>query len=169
MTDRTWRDASAGTGLLDTPTPTPLSVFRPTAPLPQPAVEALANLESAFASPIELLRKQVARLEESLRIQRAGRDSDLVQMRNPMASELERADAEVRFRSTAWEIVRLRGQLREYRAELAVATRYQAAAERCRELARKGNYVACLPVQDEMRMCLCQLEAAGRLDLVGGA
>lgn len=31
------------------PTPTPLSVFRPTAPLPQPAVEALAKLERAFA------------------------------------------------------------------------------------------------------------------------
>lgn len=29
--------------------PTPLSVFRPTAPLPQPAVEALARLERAFA------------------------------------------------------------------------------------------------------------------------
>ena len=44
MTDRTWRDASAGTGLLDTPTPTPLSVFRPTAPLPQPAVAAMDHL-----------------------------------------------------------------------------------------------------------------------------
>jgi hypothetical protein len=39
MTDRTWRDASAGTGLLDAPT----------APLTAPAADALARLELAFA------------------------------------------------------------------------------------------------------------------------
>ena len=39
--------------------PTPLSVFRPTAPLPQPAVEVLARLELAFA-PLPV-RKAVVR------------------------------------------------------------------------------------------------------------
>ena len=38
MTDRTWRDASAGTGVLDTPT----------APLPPAAEAALARLQRAF-------------------------------------------------------------------------------------------------------------------------
>ncbi|MGW1744543.1 hypothetical protein ACWCRD_02775 [Streptomyces sp. NPDC002092] len=145
------------------------TAITPTAPLPAPAVEALARLELAFASPVERLRKQIARLEDSLRIQRDGRDSDLVQMRNPMASELERAEAEGSFRSTAWEIVRLRGQLREYRAALAVALRYEAASAHCRELAAGGDFDGCWAAQDEMAMCKCQLEKAGRLDLIGGA
>lgn len=148
--------------------PTPLSVSRPTAPLPQPAVDALHRLQLSFASPVERLRVQIARLEESLRIQRAGRDSDLAEMRNPALTEMERANLEGSFQTTAWEIIRLQGQLREYRAALAVATRYWQASEHCRELAAAGKYVACLPVQDEMAMCRCQLAAAGRLDLIGG-
>lgn len=58
-----------------------------------------------------------------------------------------------------------------YRTDVPVVAvaRYEAASEHCRELAASGNYVACLPVQDEMAMCRCQLAAAGRLDLIGGA
>lgn len=52
MADRTWQKASSGTGLLTTPRPTPLSVFRPTAPLPAPAASALAKLERAFLHPL---------------------------------------------------------------------------------------------------------------------
>lgn len=152
-----------------TPTPTPLSVFRPTAPLPTPAVEALARLELAFASPVERLRKQIARLEESLRIQCAGRDSDLAQLRNPALTASERAEVEGSFQATAWEIIRLQGQVREYRAELAVAVRYEAAAVHCRRSAAVGDFDACADAQDEMRMCRCQLETAGRLDLIGAA
>lgn len=48
MTDRTWRDASAGTGLLDA---------RPTAPLPQPAADALLRLESAFPAAVAELHR----------------------------------------------------------------------------------------------------------------
>ena len=42
MTDRTWRDASAGTGLLDA---------RPTDDLPRPAIDALRSLEVALTAP----------------------------------------------------------------------------------------------------------------------
>lgn len=58
-----------------------------------------------------------------------------------------------------------------YRTDVPVVAvaRYQSAAEQCRKLAASGNYGACLPVQDEMAMCRCQLEKAGRLDLIGGA
>lgn len=58
-----------------------------------------------------------------------------------------------------------------YRTDVPVVAvaRYEAASEHCRELAASGNYGACLPVQDEMAMCRCQLAAAGRLDLIGGA
>jgi hypothetical protein len=56
-----------------------------------------------------------------------------------------------------------------YRTDIPVVAvaRYQAASDRCRELAASGNYGACLPVQDEMAMCRCQLAKAGRLDLIG--
>jgi hypothetical protein len=58
-----------------------------------------------------------------------------------------------------------------YRTDLPVVAvaRYEAASEHCRELAASGNYAACLPVQDEMAMCRCQLAAAGRLDLIEAA
>lgn len=49
------------------------------------------------------------------------------------------------------------------------AIRYRDASERCAFASLAGNIGQCLAAQDEMRMCLCQLEAAGRLDLVGGA
>jgi hypothetical protein len=49
------------------------------------------------------------------------------------------------------------------------AVRYRDASERCASASHAGNIGQCLAAQDEMRMCLCQLEAAGRLDLVGGA
>ena len=55
-----------------------------------------------------------------------------------------------------------------YRTDVPVVAlaRYQSASKECRELAASGNFDACLAVQDEMRMCRCQLEAAGRLDLI---
>jgi hypothetical protein len=58
-----------------------------------------------------------------------------------------------------------------YRTDLPVVAvaRYQSASKDCRELAASGNYDGCLAVQDEMRMCRCQLEAAGRLDLIEAA
>ncbi|MFE0470529.1 hypothetical protein ACFW2V_02785 [Streptomyces sp. NPDC058947] len=49
------------------------------------------------------------------------------------------------------------------------AVRYLDAADHCRALAASADFDGCLAAQDEMRMCRCQLEAAGRLDLIGGA
>lgn len=54
--------------------------------------------------------------------------------------------------------------------ELRVAAvRYLDAAEHCRALAASADFDGCLAAQDEMAMCRCQLAAAGRLDLIGGA
>jgi hypothetical protein len=51
---------------------------------------------------------------------------------------------------------------------LAAATRYRNASAHCRELAAQNDIDGCWDAQDEMRMCRCQLEQAGRLDLIGG-
>ena len=52
---------------------------------------------------------------------------------------------------------------------LEAASRYQSAAVHYQALAADGDYDGCLPVQDEMTMCRCQLQAAGRLDLIEAA
>ena len=49
------------------------------------------------------------------------------------------------------------------------AVRYRDASDHCRRLAATADYDGCLAAQDEMRACRCQLEQAGRLDLIGGA
>ncbi len=49
------------------------------------------------------------------------------------------------------------------------ALRFRDAAARCSAASAAGYIEKCLVAQDEMRMCLCQLRDAGRLDLVGGA
>ena len=46
------------------------------------------------------------------------------------------------------------------------AVRYRDAAELCSNLSLSGDVDGCLAVQDEMAMCRCQLEQAGRLDLI---
>ena len=55
------------------------------------------------------------------------------------------------------------------RLDLGVtALRYRDAAEHCQAASAAADFDGCLAAQDEMRMCRCQLEAAGRLDLIGG-
>jgi hypothetical protein len=58
-----------------------------------------------------------------------------------------------------------------YRTDLPVVAvaRYEAASLHCQTLAASADFDGCLVAQDEMRMCRCQLEQAGRLDLIGGA
>ncbi len=55
-----------------------------------------------------------------------------------------------------------------YRTDLPVVAvaRYRTAALHCQTLAASGDYDGCLAAQDEMRLCQCQLAAAGRLDLI---
>ncbi|MFJ4356890.1 hypothetical protein ACIP25_11535 [Streptomyces massasporeus] len=49
------------------------------------------------------------------------------------------------------------------------ALRYRDAAEHCQAAAAVSDFDGCLAAQDVMAMCRCQLEAAGRLDLIGVA
>ncbi|MEU0847704.1 hypothetical protein ABZ387_07015 [Streptomyces flaveolus] len=58
-----------------------------------------------------------------------------------------------------------------YRTDIPVVAvaRYQDAADHLRELAASADFDGCLTAQDEMRMCRCQLAAAGRLDLIEAA
>ncbi|MFJ3507827.1 hypothetical protein [Streptomyces luteogriseus] len=48
------------------------------------------------------------------------------------------------------------------------ALRYRDAAEHCQAASAVDDFDGCLAAQDEMAMCRCQLEKAGRLDLIGG-
>ena len=58
-----------------------------------------------------------------------------------------------------------------YRVDVPVVAvaRFRDASVRCSAASAAGYIERCLAAQDEMAMCLCQLEAAGRLDLIGGA
>lgn len=58
-----------------------------------------------------------------------------------------------------------------YRTDVPViaVARYRTASGHYRELAACGDYEGCEYVRDEMAECLCQLESAGRLDLIGRA
>jgi len=149
-----------------------------TAPLPAPAAEALARREAAFPSPVERLRKQVARLEESLRIQCEARDADLATMRDMSLPEAKRAEAEGSFQSAAWEVIWLQGQLREYKAELSAALGYATASARAAQLNERvdgGVKLSALEwddlahAEDVMSGTKATLAKAGRLDLIGGA
>jgi hypothetical protein len=153
MMDRTWRDASSGTGVLDTPT----------APLPTPAVTALARLELALLPPH--VADAVSRYESA-----AARYDALAA--RPLES-LPQADLDAflnaqQSMADAFGVLAGVGRL-DLIAPAEAATRYRQAAAHCRELAAVADYDGCLAVGDEMAMCLCQLRDAGRLDLVGGA
>ncbi|MFD5294753.1 hypothetical protein ACFWJU_06055 [Streptomyces mutabilis] len=52
---------------------------------------------------------------------------------------------------------------------IVAVARYRDAAAHCQALAEAEDFDGCLAAQDEMRMCRCQLEAAGRLDLIEAA
>lgn len=47
------------------------------------------------------------------------------------------------------------------------AARYRWASVHCRRLVESADFEGCAEAQDEMRMCLCRLQSAGRLDLIG--
>jgi hypothetical protein len=138
---------------------------RLTAPLNPTAAEMLARLERAFLPvPLDLVRA-VTRYENA-----TARYDELIARPASTLSPRE-VDAVGEAQQTIAEslgVLADAGRL-DLIAPAETAARYQSAAAHCRELAAKGNYIACLPVQDEMAMCLCQLEAAGRLDLIGGA
>jgi hypothetical protein len=144
--------------------PTPLSTSRPTAPLTPTAAAALANLERAFL-PLDLLRA-VTRYEAN-----TARYDDLIA--RPASSlsprefnavgEAQQAIAE------ALGALADAGRL-DLIAPAETAARYRQASAHCRALVSNPqgvDFKLWLCTQDEMAMCLCQLEQAGRLDLIG--
>ena len=170
------------------------TVETPTAPLPTPAADALRRLESAFpaalaeqhrieraatalhagestvinGTPVTAVSLEVA--EALTRYEVATARYDELIVRPASALSPREFDA---FGDAQQTIAKSLGVLADAGmlhliAPAEIATRYRQASAHCRELAASGKYVACLPVQDEMRACLCQLEAAGRLDLIGG-
>ena len=153
------------------------AVSIPTEPLSSAAAEALARLGDALESPVDRLKRQIADLEISLRGQRHLRDSDYVQMRNPMASVQERAEAERWFRTAVANVAFLRGELARRRAELAAVTQYETAAVHVVQLAAlaAGGQMSDLDAdslaaaEDLMAAAWATLAKAGRLDLIGGA
>ena len=143
---------------MSTPTQTP------TAPLNPTAAEMLARLERAFLPvPLPLVRA-VTRYETA-----TARYDELIARPASTLSPAE-FDAVGEAQQAIAESLRVladAGRL-DLIAPAETAARYRQASAHCRELAASGKYVACLPVQDEMTMCRRQLQAAGRLDLIGG-
>lgn len=163
---------------MTTVTPTPLSLSRPTAPLPADVVELAERLELRLAPPVDRLRHEIGELEESLYVQRQVRDSAAVQMRNRVSSRVERAAARASFRSAVAEIRVIVRELAGLKAELATATCYGAAvvcAVQLAGLAMSSGTLSDLDAdslahaEDLMAGTHATLAAAGRLDLVGGA
>lgn len=183
-------------------TPTPLSVSRPTAPLPQPAVAALRKLELALTTPDPAT---VAKVGQALGFRAGWKPNphlgetatyltawsqmelnDLFERVSGTVStrQVERSASDGSATWTATEItltvqvpgvgpVEIVTDIEDdpetgYRTDVPVVAlaRYQSASKECRKLAAFGDYAGCLVAQDEMRMCRCQLEQAGRLDLI---
>jgi hypothetical protein len=136
---------------------------RPTAPLPAPAVAAVARLELAFL-PLHVVRA-VTRYE----IATARYD----ELDARPASQLSVAEVDAYFAAQqtvgeAFAVLAEAGRL-DLIAPAETAARYRWAAVHCRRLAAAYDFDGCADAQDEMRMCKCQLAKAGRLDLIGVA
>ena len=158
MADRTCQNASAGTGLLDTP--------RPTAPLTPAAATALAKLERAFL-PLALVRA-VTRYEVA-----TARYDELIARPVSSLSPAEFNAVGEAQQTIAESLGVLADADRlDLIAPAETAARYRQASAHCRELVSNPqgvDFKLWLCTQDEMAMCLCQLQKAGRLDLIGGA
>jgi hypothetical protein len=134
-----------------------------TAPLPPEASAVLAKLERRFL-PLPIVRA-VTRYEVA-----TARFDELIAR---PASELKPAEVDAfgeaqQAIADAMAVLAEAGRL-DLIAPAETATRYRQASAHYRDLAACGDYEGCEYVRDEMRDCLCRLEAAGRLDLVGGA
>lgn len=139
---------------MTTATPTP------TAPLPPAAVSALHRLDRAFL-PLAV-EKAVTRYEIA-----AARYDELIA--RPV-SELSPAEVDsIGFAqqtlADAFGVLAEAGRL-DLIGPAETAARYRVAASHCRRLAADADFDGCLDLQDEMRECRCQLQRAGRLDLI---
>ena len=140
------------------------ATFTPTAPLPAPAVEALARLERAFA-PLPLHLVRALRRFEAATVRRDELAAKPASQWSPAEFDSSKAahDAIVESVLTLGNAGRL-----DLIAPAETASRFRRASAHCRALVQSADYDGCLAVQDEMRACRCQLEQAGRLDLIGG-
>jgi hypothetical protein len=134
-----------------------------TAPLNPSATTALAKLERAFL-PLDLLRA-VTRYEVN-----TARYDELIARPASSLSPAE-FDAVGDAQQTIAEslgVLADAGRL-DLIAPAETAARYRQASAHCRELVsnpQSVDFKLWLSTQDEMAMCLCQLEQAGRLDLI---
>ena len=142
------------------------TVETPTAPLPTPAATVLAKLERAFL-PLPLVRAvtryEVATVRYDELIARPA--SSLSPAEFNAVGEAQQTIAE------SLGVLADAGRL-DLIAPAETAARYRQASAHCRELVSNPqgvDFKLWLCTQDEMAMCLCQLEQAGRLDLIGGA
>ena len=142
------------------------TVETPTAPLPTPAATVLAKLERAFL-PLPLVRAvtryEVATVRYDELIARPA--SSLSPAEFNAVGEAQQTIAE------SLGVLAEAGRL-DLIAPAETAARYRQASAHCRELVSNPqgvDFKLWLCTQDEMAMCLCQLEQAGRLDLIGGA
>lgn len=143
-------------------TATPARADHPTAPLSPAASAAVSRLERAFL-PLHVVRA-VTRYETA-----ALRYDELIARPASQLSPAEFDAIGAAQQTMANEFGRLAEAGRtDLLRPLETATRYRIASAHCRDFAASFDFDGCLAAQDEMRMCRCQLEAAGRLDLVGG-
>ena len=146
--------------------PTATPALRSTAPLSPSAAAALANLERAFL-PLALVRAvtryetATARYDELI----ARPASTLSPAEFDAVGDAQQAIAE------SLGVLADAGRL-DLIAPAETAARYRQASAHCLKLVSDPQGVDLklwLEVQDEMAMCLCQLEKAGRLDLIEAA
>lgn len=185
-------------------TPTPLSVARPTAPLPPAALAPLARVERAFLPDsvvIERVRTVLGFRAGWKPNVHLGETATYLTMWSQMelndlflrvggdvsTRQVERSASDGSSTWTATEItltvlvdrvglVEIVTDIEDdpehgYRTDVPVVAvaRYRTASAHYQALAAGGDYEGCEYVRDEMAMCLCQLETAGRLDLIGVA
>jgi hypothetical protein len=135
----------------------------PTAPLPSAAAEALTRLERAFL-PLHVVRA-VIRHEKA-----SARRDELAAKPASQWTPAEFDSFKAAHDAVVESVLALGAADRlDLIAPAVTATRYRDASARCASASHAGNINGCLAAQDEMRMCRCQLEKAGRLDLIGVA
>ncbi|QQM45159.1 hypothetical protein [Streptomyces liliifuscus] len=136
----------------------------PTAPLPAPAVAALARLELKLTAPAAVVRAVTV-----YEVATARYDELIAHPASTLSgAEFDSLTSAQDSLTEAFTTLAEAGRL-DLIAPAEIAGRYRLASLDCRRAAAKRNFDGCLAAQDEMRMCRCQLASAGRLDLIGVA
>lgn len=131
-----------------------------TAPLPQPAVDAPSRLDRAFL-PLPVIRAVI-------RFEKASARRDALAARGASTLSSVEFDSFKAAHDTIVESVAVLGAAGrlDLIAPAVSAIRYRKASAHCAYLAARDDFDGWWAAQDEMRACRCQLEQAGRLDLI---